>query len=705
MHTRLRGIQKGMVTIGLSGFLLGLTACGGSSGGGDDVVAPGGGNFSLFVANDQGTANASTVDQFSVSANLASGGTVSQTTYNLPLNEGIVLDRGSNLYQAGIEDGPTNGGTLATLCSTRASSATAGGMTVDFTSPQIDRIIATGVGAPKGIEIAWEAGLIITAENVDGDGIQVYSATAGPGADRLFSVNAATLGGNPWDVTYDADTDRLFAALTNGGIVFIDQFVALQGGGTRNTFTPTTALAASNMHGIDYDGATDRLAVSDVAVPSGGAFNTDGSLYSFMNASTLVGAVTPRRTIQGPLNTGLGNPVDLRLVGEDVVVAEKTNGGSLRVFRNVFDNSAMGVPEDVAPDRMIATAAGSPPESIALRDDTLGTTADFTDLNGETINFLFVASNPGTIDTDNVFRVDPGLITQQAMFDATTAGQDVENVALDQNGDAVISFDVPASSTGGLSFINRLALRMTGEAIDLPDTDRQILGAATTLVAPKGVETVSDQGAVLVADLNAAAPGAIKAFSLCASGNVAPVFTTTLPAGTRPWDVDYDPDADRLFVAATNGTVLVYDGYFAGTPGTATPDRIIDPADAFGGASNIHGIIHVAETDQLILSDVGAAGSSTDGRLYVLDNASTASGVTTLRLEIGGPATLLGNPVDIAFDGTNLYVAEKANGGGFVFRFDNILSLTGNLNIGADRSTVVVNPESVALSADFLPAP
>ncbi|MEZ5448035.1 MAG: hypothetical protein R3E89_03090 [Thiolinea sp.] len=65
--------------------------------------------------------------------------------------------------------------------------------------------------------------------------------------------------------------------------------------------------------------------------------------------------------------------------------------------------------------------------------------------------------------------------------------------------------------------------------------------------------------------------------------------------------------------------------------------------------------------DRLIVSDVGSAALANDGRIYVIDNASTADGLTALHVELAGAQTALGNPVDLAFDGMHLYVAEKSN--------------------------------------------
>ncbi|MDX1497432.1 MAG: hypothetical protein R3352_07745, partial [Salinisphaeraceae bacterium] len=605
---------------------------------------------SLFVANDQGSDSGS-VERFSANGGSAFGIDTPAQSFSVGLSEGIDLDAQGNMFQAGI----SGSGSLRAACSfqnrTNGASFTAG----------TDREITTSLTGPKGIVHVQDAGVIIVAENgAPTAAVSVFSSTAGAGSAPLFTVSRLSVGDTgAWDIAYDADSDKLFVALINGAVAYIPTFLANSGATAPTIFQPDNPLeTGTNMHGIAYDASTDTLVVSDVAVPSGGDFDTDGSIYVFNNASSLTGSVTPARTLRGPA-TRLGNPVDIVLSGNDLIVAEKANnGGQILAFANI----TTGASGNIAPDLVEATVAGQPPEALALAANPIQVDDDLSDLVGGSSQQLFATSNAAGTGTQ-IFSVESDLSAATDLFTPVLAGQFVESISLDANGDALVSFDDGMDpSAGGLSFINRLGQRTAVTAFDV-NRDRQVVGTTgglfptdeTTLVAPKGFDVVSSRGVVMVADLNAAAPGAVKIFSLCADGNIAPLATTTLPANTRPWDVDYDPEADRLFVAATNGTVLVYDDYLV-TPGTATPDRIIDPDDQSGFPdSNLHGIVHDAASDRLILSDVGSAAVADDGRIYVIENASTAEGITALRLEIAGPSTMLGNPVDLAFDGNDLF--------------------------------------------------
>jgi hypothetical protein len=193
---------------------------------------------------------------------------------------------------------------------------------------------------------------------------------------------------------------------------------------------------------------------------------------------------------------------------------------------------------------------------------------------------------------------------------------------------------------------------------------------------------------------------AIIAFSTSASGDTPPLFRTELAGIGRPWDADYDPVSDRLFVALVNGEVLVYDDYFANL-GQDGPSRRFTPAQ--GGADisdNLHGIVYVERTDTLLLSDVGAviAGANNDGELFAIEGASFAEGLTEVSVRIGGPATRLGNPVDIAYDGRHLYVAEKTFDA--IHRFDDFVDIgVGDFafDLAPSRTMAFTKPESISL--------
>ena len=71
----------------------------------------------------------------------------------------------------------------------------------------------------------------------------------------------------------------------------------------------------------------------------------------------------------------------------------------------------------------------------------------------------------------------------------------------------------------------------------------------------------------------------------------------------------------------------------------------------------------------------------------------------TFNLNIGGANSNLGNPVDIMYSGSDLFVAEKSNN--VIMRFDNILASEGG-DIAANATISFNAPESVALIPHYI---
>src|SRR5262249_14188862 len=153
-------------------------------------------------------------------------------------------------------------------------------------------------------------------------------------------------------------------------------------------------------------------------------------------------------------------------------------------------------------------------------------------------------------------RLSYGLGSTLSTF---ASGLSLENVTFDLSGDAYATFDDGTNTVGGIQIVNRLAKSRTAGTLS-QSRDRAITGANTGLKAPKGIEVADSLGWAMIAE-NDAAAASIRVFSTCATGNVAPLGITDLTTVGRPWDLDYDPGSDRLFVALVNGKVAVYDQY------------------------------------------------------------------------------------------------------------------------------------------------
>lgn len=618
-------------------------------------------------------------------------GTVSRLDEDLQLlgsfdagsNQGVAIDVSDNLYLAGDLNGPPGSFRVINRFDNRVNDSGFDG--------QLDReIIAVGAMNLRGIAIAHRAGLIFAA-NFQGSSIEVYGTAAGVNSTPIASAVIAV---EPSDVAYDEASDRLFVAASNGTIEVIDEFVTGDfSTALSRTISPVDAV---DLRGIAYDAAGDRLVVTDAGDD---AALDDGKVLVIGEASTASGSQAALKTYAGP-QTALGNPVDVVLFGSDAYIAENGNDRVL-AFKDILDR-----PDgDVEADRVFITEK---PRFLELGPVSggAGMLADISDLDDAsafTTASIAVALNPsGGATAADLVRLTPGMDTMQASL---SSGVALENVTFNQSGDALATFDDGNNQNGGIYVMNRAAVARDGDTAG-EVRDRVIRGLATGMVSPKGLDIDDSTGLVMIADNDSASP-AIRVFGAEAAGDVAPLFAVALSG--RPWDLDYDPAADRLFVAMTDGTIAVFDAFVAGQGGTG-PDRMITPRyPATGGpalAMNLHGIVHVGGTaDSLIVSDIGNATLATDGKIFVIADASVADGVIDVALQInnGNDAllgnTMLGNPVDLAFDGLNLYVAEKSQG--VVLRFDDILNSAGG-DVAPAATTAQDSPESVAVVPDYL---
>lgn len=291
---------------------------------------------------------------------------------------------------------------------------------------------------------------------------------------------------------------------------------------------------------------------------------------------------------------------------------------------------------------------------------------------------VFLIANNGDSNRGTVSRVDQSA----ALLSQFTSGNN-EGVVLDYAGNL---FQAGDSSMGSLRTICRMTSRPDG--MFMPAYDKDITGANTGLTNPKGIHLAKHSGMVFVADFNGMQ---ISVFGSQAAGDVMPV--AEIPLSAKPWDVTVDEINDRMYVALTDGTVAVYDNVMGSdfAPGVM---RSIVPADADGNqlSINLHGIVYDAQSDRLVVSDVGDASVADDGQLFVIDNAAMANGNTVPARQVGGPMSMLGNPVDIILSGTTLRVAEKSNDA--ILVFTNIFDGPDG-DMAPTLSTMTSKPESL----------
>ena len=187
------------------------------------------------------------------------------------------------------------------------------------------------------------------------------------------------------------------------------------------------------------------------------------------------------------------------------------------------------------------------------------------------INLPGVAQGPsllvmhnGSDNAGQIDRLNAGLKVQ-GTFNADAN----EGIALDLLGNLYGAND-SAGAPSTLQVLHQLAERTDGSAA-VPALDRSI--AAPGSMTLKGIAIAHQAGLVMAANTGG---NSVQVYGTAAGGSATPLASTALSGNA--WDLAYDEAADRLFLAMTNGTVIVVDDYVAGGF-MATPARVAPTAD------------------------------------------------------------------------------------------------------------------------------
>ncbi|MEM1450474.1 MAG: hypothetical protein AAF957_16105 [Planctomycetota bacterium] len=617
-------------------------------------------------------------------------------------DEGVDLDYFGNAYQAADSDRLDN--TVRILG--RVRDRTIAGGTAVMTKA-LDRDIGfvfdifnplepnnTTLENPKSVAIAHEAGFVIVTD--DGDlGVKVFGTAA---EGNVAPVWISATPSETWDVAYDAADDRLFVSLADGTIAVFDAFIETRPTAESRVIVPSAdgvTQSSMKLRGIAHRDlrGEDELIVTDVGV-EGAAGGTDGKILFIPNASTSTGPTTPTLTISGP-QTQLVDPSDVVIAPDGRLRVADTTANRV----SIFNPSSSGARYEFTP---ALTNSVANPAGIAIEPPSpqrMGGTSDVDD-PATPLGPLVVSTRPAG-SNGFLLRIPAALnFPPVATFDVT---ENIAAVALDAVGDAFVAY-----SGAGVAVVNRFA-KQRGTGMDTAfseSRDRQMIirpistGPQDVFVDPRTIEIDERNDLVIVAD-----PGLPGLFVTGRSAGREALAIRVLRGGfdaatNVPWGMDYDPGSDTLYVAGSSGAVYVYER-FTTNPGVL-PDRTITPSDAIGATQvsvDLRGLVHDAERDLLILSDVGAGSGFGDGSLFVLEGAGTASGLTPAVATITGAATTLDEPLDLAWNGSSLWVAENA--GGALMRFDDLLMLDGNVAPTAtfplpDVVSVELNPESLS---------
>lgn len=259
------------------------------------------------------------------------------------------------------------------------------------------------------------------------------------------------------------------------------------------------------------------------------------------------------------------------------------------------------------------------------------------------------------------------LLSSSAMVKSfTIASLDAEGISYNSDTDAVIV----ASRTN-----NKLET-YTGikEAVKAGTDNLKLTLSGLSTEFNNARETAVAGDVVIVAQDQLASNGMINklfVYNKTATGfTLVKTFTTDF----KLWGIHLNGN-DLYAVADLTGDIVLFKDYMKNASGNITATKRVTIA----GLVRSHGITYSASDDTMILTDVGSATSGTDGGLIFIKNftsvfTSTAAAGTiaqTSQIRIYGPNSLLGNPVDVAYDQVTkkIYVAERLNAGGEVLTY------------------------------------
>ncbi|NNE25625.1 MAG: CHRD domain-containing protein, partial [Saprospiraceae bacterium] len=270
---------------------------------------------------------------------------------------------------------------------------------------------------------------------------------------------------------------------------------------------------------------------------------------------------------------------------------------------------------------------------------------------------LFVSSNT----QGNMGVLDLGYSGENNLYTFPVVGTDADGIYFDKESDRV--FQVNRSMNRVDVYSNTLESIVDGL---IPN-----LALSSSSDFTNGRELTAGQGRIIVAqDANDAngQQNKLVVYTLTESGLE---LESSFDVDINLWGIQLQ--GDRLWAIVDNSSDIAwYDDIFSQTSGSLmTSGRA-----TVEGLVRTHGLDYNAQSDLMVLTDVGAASSATDGAIVVVNDFSSAisdnmiSADEQTRLE--GDVSELGNPVDCAIDPstTTVFVAERANAGGKILAFD-----------------------------------
>ena len=616
--------------------------CGGSCAPCAVPVTPGR-RSELYVTNT----NASNPSIFKYSI---SGDSLVTFTTNSTVTEGIYYNAASDLL---VQAAAMPSGVLQAFSGTSALNTST--LTADFTS-------SADLTSPR--EIAVIGDTYVVSDNSDNT-FYVYTLNG-----SSFSLTATVDIQFPvWGIAFRGND--LYAVVDGPGSNELAVFADFAANATTGTLNPTKRVTIEGIvrtHGLTYDGNDDVMIMTDIG--SAADANNDGGFHMISNFSTKFDALSDGEVLPLSMqvrvagsNTMMGNPIDVAYDSEtDAVYISEVGNGKVLGFTSI------GTGGNLTPSFSKDLAGAS---SIYFSSDETDGKTGMASMNKMTQLYTTSTAN------GDITIYDGSGATLKTVTSGATGSEGIFYSALT---DVLIQgARTPAAQLEYYSAFSGAAMTATASFTST---------ANANLTSPREIAVYGNK--VVVAD-NASGMLFVYSYSGTAFtlvNSFTPDFVD-LTGGTlrSVWGITFKGN-DLLAVIDGPGSnqLAVFEDFLTAN----TTDGSISATKTIGiaGIVRTHGIDYSEADDVLVMTNIGlAAGGAIDGGIHVVQNfnallTATADGgtiATSNQNIITGAATLMNNPIDVAYDHKTktVFVVDVAQGA--VYAFANALTQGGNI--------------------------
>ena len=244
--------------------------------------------------------------------------------------------------------------------------------------------------------------------------------------------------------------------------------------------------------------------------------------------------------------------------------------------------------------------------------------------------------------------------------DFASAAADADGIYYDDEADVLYQLNRTANVINAYSAVAESLASGVAPSVTATSTSDFINGREIAVAGNK---------LVVAQDANGA-NGMVNAFYIYSISATSITLDKVYTADINLWGIHLDGNV--LYAIQDNSNnVATYTNFLDQATGPISPTSVA----SIEGIGRTHGMTYERDGDIMILTDIGDAGSATDGAFSVIKGwaAASADGMVSSaeQIRIEGNNTGLGNPVDIAFDAENriIIVAERANSGGRILGF------------------------------------